>query len=127
MESRYKCKNLKLFLIEEVVKDEGCGEEDHEEVRKEVIEFTAIPEGPKIVLHALLGSSNPKTIKIKGKIVGQWATILIDSGSIHNFVDTVVARKVQLPIEIGKNLKVLMANRDQLLSEGLGQNVKFCI
>lgn len=49
----------------------------------------------------------------------QWATILIDFGSTHNFVNTAAARRSGLPIEIRANVKVLMANGDQLSNEGL--------
>lgn len=66
-------------------------------------------------------------MKVKKKVTGQWATILINSGNTHNFVDIAMARRSSLPIEIGANVKVLMANGDQLSSEGLGQNIKFCV
>lgn len=66
-------------------------------------------------------------MKLKEKVAGQWATILIDSSNTHNFVDVAVTRKAKLPTEIGKNVKVLVANGDQFLSEGFWLNIKFCI
>lgn len=57
----------------------------------------------------------------------QWATILIDLGSIHNFVDTAVARRSKLPIQIGENVRVQVTNGDQLISERLGQNIMLSI
>lgn len=35
---------------------------------------------------ALLGSFNPRTIHMKGVIRGKSLTVLIDSGSTHNFI-----------------------------------------
>lgn len=58
---------------------------------------------------------------------GQWATILIDFGSTHNFVNTTAVRRFGLLIEIGTDVKVLVANGDQLSNEGLWQNIKLCI
>lgn len=88
----HKCSNPKLFLIDDVI--EEVEEEDLQyEKGKEVVEFPALLENPKISLHAWLASSNPKTIKVKGKIFGQWVAILIDFGSTDNFVDTAVDKK----------------------------------
>lgn len=105
--------------------DNGEGDQDDEE--KEVVEFTTIPERPEISIHALLGSSNPSTMKVIGKVASQKATTLIDSDSTLNFMDTAVAKRSKLSIEIGENVNVLMANGDQLLTKGLDQNVKFCL
>lgn len=77
---------------------EEYGEEVQIVKGKEVLEFLAVPKNLEISPHALLGFSSPKTMKVKGKVIRQWATILIDYGNTHNFVDAVVAWKSQFPI-----------------------------
>lgn len=53
---------------------------------------------PETSLHAIIGSLSPKTMKVKGKIGGQWVTILIDFGSTHNSLDLAIFSKILLPV-----------------------------
>lgn len=46
---------------------------------------------PKISLHALTRSLNPKTMQVKGNIERQQVVLLIDSSRTHNFIDPMVA------------------------------------
>lgn len=48
----------------------------------------------EISLHALTGSLNPKTMRIKGKISVKWLTILVDTSYAHNFLDPTVVNRV---------------------------------
>lgn len=91
---------------------------------KEILDLPKIPEKPKISLHPLMGSSNPRTMRVKGKVAGLWVVILIDSSSTHNFVDPTIAKRSKFLVCMKENVKVRVANGDQLLSEGKGQGVK---
>lgn len=73
---------------------------------------------PNISLHALFGSSNPKTMMVKGKIAVQWIVILIDTCSIHNFLDPAIVKGSEIPIYFEGKVKVRVANGDSLISEG---------
>jgi hypothetical protein len=42
---------------------------------------------PTISCHALTGINTPQTLKIQGYIKNKKVTILIDSGSTHNFIN----------------------------------------
>lgn len=48
----------------------------------------------------------------------QWVVILIDIGSIHNFVDPFVANKAQLLFNVDDKVRVKVANGEQIVSEG---------
>ncbi|XP_026419641.1 uncharacterized protein LOC113315596 [Papaver somniferum] len=48
---------------------------------------------PTISLHALTGSSFPNTMRVTGYIAGQPLTILLDSGSTHNFLHPTIAKR----------------------------------
>ncbi|XP_035548740.1 uncharacterized protein LOC118349222 [Juglans regia] len=128
----HKCKNPKLFLIEEVEEEEGGMFESRpqmvmvQEGEEEMVRVEE-PLKPEISLHALIGSSNPRTMRVMGRVNGQGIVILIDSGSTHNFLDSGVARRVKLPICADKKVKVRVANGDQVVSEGLGKNVKVLV
>ncbi|XP_026449162.1 uncharacterized protein LOC113349403 [Papaver somniferum] len=51
-----------------------------------------IASTPEISLHAFMGSPFPKTMRITGYIKGHPVTILIDSGSTHNFLHPKIAK-----------------------------------
>lgn len=55
-------------------------------------------EVPKISLYALTGESEPQTIRVRGQVAGSVLSVLIDSGSKHNFVQMAVARRLKLPV-----------------------------
>jgi hypothetical protein len=87
------CDAPKLFLIEEV-------EEDYITV-KEIVEKEEedpgkifIGQEPEMSLNAITKTPNPKTMRMIGMIKGQHVTILIDSGSTHNFVDEQMAKLI---------------------------------
>lgn len=51
--------------------------------------------------------------------------ILIDSGNTHNFVGPTIVKRSKFPICVKKNMRVRMANGDQLFSKGKKQGVKY--
>lgn len=60
-------------------------------------EVNVVRVNPKISLHALIGSLEPKTMRVTGTIENTWVTILIDTWSIHNFLDPAKLNRVALP------------------------------
>lgn len=77
--------------------------------------------------HALTRSQNPKTTRVMGRIGAQWVTILIDTGSTHNFLDPAVLKNVKLPLNVEENVKVRVANGEVIPSEGRCSGVKIKI
>ena len=55
-----------------------------------------VDNSTKITLYALIGSPSSNTMRVKGRIENQEMVSLIDSGSIHNFLDASVLPSVQL-------------------------------
>lgn len=53
----------------------------------EMLDFVTNSVQPEISLHALIGSVNPRTMRVQGRVRNQEVVILIDSGSTHNFID----------------------------------------
>lgn len=72
----------------------------------------------EISLHAIIGSQNPKTMRLKSKIGNQWVIILVDSRSTYNFLDLTVLSRVPLPVVVKEKIKVKIANGDQVDSMG---------
>ena len=89
----HHCKRGHLLLIEPPEDMEEEVEEYEEEVMDE--------EQPliDITVYALVGYANPQTMKVGGLLKQQPITILIDTGSTNNFMNSKVAVQMALPIE----------------------------
>lgn len=81
----HRCK--KLFLIQAVLEDSD------DDAEMEIEEHDPTEEVPAISLHALSGFEGPETMRLRGKLAKLIGTILVDSGSTHNFVSEKFARK----------------------------------
>ena len=69
------------------------------------------PQPTKGTVHTLVGySNNPQTMKVGGLLKQQPITILIDTGSTNNFLNSKVAVHMNLPIENCSRFVVKVAN-----------------
>ena len=82
------------------------------------MEFTYDEVLPEISLHAIIGSLHPKTMKVLGWIGGQKVVVLIDSGSTHNFVDTLICKIAHLLVQKDQRIRVRVANWELVVNEG---------
>ncbi|RZS10465.1 hypothetical protein BHM03_00041730 [Ensete ventricosum] len=74
-----------IKLPEESLKSEEVTEEE--------------PQPADFTVHALAGYSNPQTMKVGGLLKHQSITVLIDTGSTNNFLNSKVAARMALQIE----------------------------
>ena len=127
---RHKCKEPKLFQIdttdhsssEEAPPFEGPEEEDEDNQLDNELPTTL--EELVISLHALVGISSPKTLKIKGFIKHCPIVVLIDSGSMHNFIHQRVAEAVHCFLKAVSNFQVQIADGGTMKCEGCYENIK---
>lgn len=81
----------------------------------------------EITLYALTGTPTPGTMRVRGKVNGNGLVILIDTGSIHNFVDASLISGLQFRVDVSKVLEVKVANGSVVKSQGFCSNVPMCI
>ncbi|KAA8541233.1 hypothetical protein F0562_025160 [Nyssa sinensis] len=105
------CKKKQLFMIE-AEEEEYVFEDVVQEMEKEDVQ-----EELQILVHALSGSLSYKTMRIKGKVKKNVVTILIDSGSTHNFLDPVMAQRTGASIQFTNLLAVVVADGTKLQSK----------
>jgi hypothetical protein len=117
----HKCQTPKLFLIDAVEMGEGSQEVSEE--GEDLMEFSYDEVLPKITLHAITGSFHPKTLCLVGSIGHQQIVILIDSGSTHNFVASIICSKSRLLVQNGNKIKVRVANGEIVEFEGSCVNI----
>ena len=78
---------------EEVIEHpEESFEHNEEDVEEE-------PQPTDVTVHALAGYSNPQMMKVGGLLKQQPITVLIDTGSTNNFLNSKVAARMALHIE----------------------------
>ena len=65
---------------------------------------------PEISLHALARVTAPQTMQVRGYFKMLPLTILIDSGSTHNFIDPRIAKQADCFIHPCSNFEVMVAN-----------------
>ena len=84
----HKCSENKLFYIEgpsEEEKDESISKDDRESSEE------SHDSQPIISCHAFSSFTTPQTLKVVGFLKKQKVTVLIDSGSTHNFINKKLA------------------------------------
>ncbi|RWW31132.1 hypothetical protein GW17_00004262 [Ensete ventricosum] len=114
----HRCKKDCLLLIEPL--------EDVEEVQEHEEEVTDEEEQPvDITMHALAGYANPQTIEVGGFLKQQPITVLIDTESTNNFINSKVPVRMALPIEDCCKFNVKVAN-GRILKLGLDVRNKVC-
>ena len=83
----------------------------------EILDSLAAEDGElmHISVHALAGTEQPKTLRLKAQLKNQHMLILLDSGSSHNFLDKSLAAKLQCHSMGVLPTKVKVANGDIFL------------
>uniref|UniRef100_A0A2N9I334 Chromo domain-containing protein n=1 Tax=Fagus sylvatica TaxID=28930 RepID=A0A2N9I334_FAGSY len=117
----HRCKNRKLYLMEEVDDEEA----ELVEVEEEEVEAELEDEKAEITLCALLGSTSPSTMRVIAILNGQKTVVLLDTGSTHNFMDETLAKTLKLPIDVESNFGVRVANGQVIRTLGECKEVKF--
>ena len=80
-----------------------------------------------ITLYALSGTPTSGTMTAMGRIMHKSWVILIDSGSTHNFVDTLLFSQLHIPMDTSQVLEVKVANGEVLRTQGLCEAVSLCL
>lgn len=103
----HTCEKKQLLLID--VQDTICDENEELET-----------EEPEITTCALFGTSAPSinTMKVCGSIKNCPATILIDSGSSHNFVDVGLVKRLRKQLDTKHLVNVKITDRRKVATKG---------
>jgi len=92
-----------LFLVEVPMGYEAKAVDDTEptltELEGKALEFELVETEPCISLQAISGVQGFQTMRVTGYVGKKSIPILVDSGSIHNFVDLRLAQKLGCKLE----------------------------
>lgn len=78
-----------------------------------------IQEHSALSFNALAGGNSASTLRFTGHINGHEVQVLLDGGSTHNFIQTRVAKFLQLPINTTSSFPVVVGSGQRLLCDGV--------
>eukprot|EP00253_Pinus_taeda_P032002 PITA_32002 len=123
----HKCAENKLFYID-------CEEEEEKEQERskeeDILQEQSLDEeeiNPTISCNALAGITTPQTIKIEAQIKKKKVIVLIDSGSIHNFIHCRVAKEFNCFLYPTPECQVMIANVGTINCSGKCHNIKLSL
>jgi hypothetical protein len=119
----HKCKSPRLYLLSglHLPSEDLCEEVyyDSSDAAVPIPEFDVVAcKEPEISLHAISGSLGANSMRLMGLLQKQQVSILVDSGSTHNFLDPAFLHKVQLPLTSTPLLRVKIADGTSVQSLG---------
>nr|GMD40651.1 Retrovirus-related Pol polyprotein from transposon 17.6 [Ipomoea batatas] len=85
----HRCAKPQLMLLEYADEGDEVVSPPHVETHED--------DALEISLHALSGWSAQRTMRLPAQIFGRAITVLVDSGSTHNFIRSKLAEQLQLP------------------------------
>lgn len=110
----------------EATNDSNSEDSDIEET-KDTPEFSpklANESIPRVLLSAMMGISQPQTLKLQGHIKKNNVVVLIDSGSTHNFLDAIVEKRLNIFSSPLPNMKVMVDDGKKIEKVGKYHKVK---
>ena len=109
----HKCNNKNLYKCEVEKKSESSIRDSDDEASKEEnldVNVESKEIMPKISLAAITGITQSQTLKLRGHVKKENVTVLIDTGSTHNFIDVNVAKRLNLFIYPAIDIRVMVAD-----------------
>ncbi|KAL5759714.1 hypothetical protein ACOSQ2_018552 [Xanthoceras sorbifolium] len=113
----HQCSKKRLYML--MGEDEENDQEidtENEEVQEEFVPEISREE-MSISYHALTGCAGLQTIRLRGRVKHREITILVDSGSTHNFLDPNTAQLTGVEIEETETLWVTVGGEGKISSK----------
>lgn len=124
----HKCCSPKLLIVEEVYEQENGGMLPTN--MGDLIDWeNSANTGPKaeISLHAMIGSPNLRTMRVRAKVGNLTIIAFIDIGSTHSFVPLKMAKRTRIEISAQRFMGVKVTDSTKINSEGKCVGFKFKI
>ncbi|KAJ9559068.1 hypothetical protein OSB04_013682 [Centaurea solstitialis] len=120
----HKCKKkeLNVILVQEEAAEEVAGKEE-EGAALNTVTLKEVGEKVEVDLNSVMGLTNPKTMKLEGRIQDQKVVVLIDCGATHNFISMELVEKLSLRMEKTKEYIISMGMKYKEAGSGVCQGV----
>ncbi|KAJ8622222.1 hypothetical protein MRB53_030751 [Persea americana] len=110
--TRHRYTRPQLFMIVDC-----CPIEDMD-ISEDSPPSNPIENMPEISFHAMAGATHPRTLRLQGVLKNWEVTVLIDSGSTHNFIDQSIVYSLGLPVVRDRTFQVMVGNRETISCSG---------
>ncbi len=125
----HRCKTGQVYVLdassdEEPAASENSDSSSEEEDHPEETEPCAENQQAELSLNALCGAPKPSTMRLMAWIGKHEVSLLVDSGSSHNFINSAIVRKVGLKGTPVSPFDVKIASGEKLLCAEIVNNVK---
>lgn len=100
------------FMLAEEEEEEGSENSDLSDVEEVTVSIQAL-EGGKLT----------RTMRVTEEVEGKELSILVDSGSTHNFIKQRVAKRLSQSISLDTSFQVLVADDNKLQCSGVRWNI----
>ncbi|XP_042980015.1 uncharacterized protein LOC122310203 [Carya illinoinensis] len=117
----HSCKSGKVYVM---IEEEEHEESSSHESEPEEVEPSEEEGDAELSLNAMSGVQKPTSMRVMAWIGKFEITLLVDSGSTHNFINANIVTKVGLKPSTIEPFEVKVANGDKLRCEGLVREVK---
>lgn len=117
--ARYKKRELNVLLIDGEEEDglDYLSSEPPMSPTEELI--TEVTIHPEVSLNSVVGLSNPKTMKLRGIIAGKEVIVMIDPGTMYNFLSLSTVAELDIPVEEAAAFEVSLGNGDAIRGKGI--------
>ncbi|XP_038979199.1 uncharacterized protein LOC120109538 [Phoenix dactylifera] len=127
----HQCKTGQAFLLdvgseEEEATSEASEEEDEEE-QDHGADFSPREEEAELSLHAMSGVQRPSTMRLMAWVGKHEVSLLVDSGSSHNFINSGIVKKVGLKGATVEPFEVKVASGEKLKCQEVVRDVRMNI
>ncbi|XP_031502673.1 uncharacterized protein LOC116265858 [Nymphaea colorata] len=109
----HACRRFHMYQVEE--EGEDAPTETIGEQRQDEGEFA---QSPEISLHALSGHEVPQLMRVEGRLHGRKVSVLVDTGSTHNFICEKSARALGCEIDQQAAFDVVVGDGSTLKCKG---------
>ena len=120
----HRCKTGQVFQIVETSEEESEGDVQEEFGNEEDLNGSLESDVAELSLHAMSGARIPSTMRLMAWVGKHEVTLLVDSGSSHNFINANITKKVGLRGVAVEPFEVKVANGEKLKCEEVVRDVK---
>lgn len=109
-----------MLLVEEEEAEENEGDDDFQSwgVTEEEETLTTIS------INSIVGLTNPKTLKLNGRIGGGAVVVMVGPRATHNFISLQAVQKLRVPVTESAGFGVSLGNGEAVKGKGICREVR---
>lgn len=123
----HRCRRRELSVLlamDDESETEEIGELASVEAAEQDPQTETVEQPPEVSLSSVMGITGPKTMRMKGSINGCDVVVMVDPGATHNFLSSLAAQQLQIPVTETKRFGVTLGTGEAVQGEGLCAGVK---